>query len=120
MNAHSEHSVIAQFHLAQANVDLHANDNKSLYLFRLDSSVRLLCAKIQSSKVFSDVIMGLILFSCVSLAAEGRGDADSGSWMQDNVPRVFGISLFTYLNVIVLGTAHDYSLTATQINQFST
>ena len=41
---------------------------------RLNSPFRLRCAKIQQSGWFSKMISSLIIFSCISLAAEGRGD----------------------------------------------
>lgn len=49
--------------------------NKSLYLFGVHSSLRIRCARIQQSPWFSKMISSLILFSCASLAAEGRGDS---------------------------------------------
>jgi hypothetical protein len=48
---------------------------KSLYLFSLDHPLRLRCAKIQQSAWFSKMISSLIMFSCASLAAEGRGNS---------------------------------------------
>lgn len=52
-----------------------AAHNKSLYLFAVDNALRLRCAKIQQSPWFSKMISNLIIFSCASLAAEGRGDS---------------------------------------------
>eukprot|EP01051_Picozoa_sp_SAG22_P003802 SAG22_NODE_190_length_15715_cov_21.164980_4_plen_2282_part_00 len=92
-------SVVHMFHHSALHVDLDAKENKSLRVFRLDSHVRITCAKIQESKYFQNTVMGLIMFSCVSLAAEGNPDA---SKRQDLVPVVFGHSLFVYLNILVL------------------
>jgi hypothetical protein len=52
-----------------------ASQNKSLFLFSVDNSLRLRCARIQQSPWFSKMISCLIVFSCASLAAEGRGDS---------------------------------------------
>lgn len=58
--------------------DLDNDAKKSLYIFQLDSPFRLRCAKIQESKRFGQVILILILFSCLSLALEGPRDVQSG------------------------------------------
>lgn len=99
MKGHShedDSSIYDQLMHAVAMGDLDNNNKKSLYLFRLDSLVRLKCAKIQESKRFGQVITILILFSCVSLALEGPQDAQSGF-----VAEYFG-HIFEAINLLVL------------------
>lgn len=63
---------------AKHTVELDAPRNKSCGYFRLDSKVRLAAARIQSSKAFSQAIMSLIGFSCISLALGGPPGHGSG------------------------------------------
>jgi hypothetical protein len=109
----------------------HAASNKSLYLFAVDSSLRMRCARIQQSPWFSKMISSLIVFSCASLAAEGRGDsvelvaaaAAAKSQLADNqlnsipgvdmeavnplqyMPATFlGKDMYFWINLVVLAT----------------
>jgi hypothetical protein len=77
--------------------DLDVAENKSLYMFKLNSKLRLGAARVQQHPMFGRVIMVLILLSCVSLALEGPGEGSSG-WIQDNIGFVFN-----FINGIVLG-----------------
>ena len=80
-----------------------ARYNKSLNMFKLDNKFRLTCAYIQEHPQFQRTITILIIFSCASLAAEGRGEAvESQNWIQDNVPHVFGKDVFWWVNILVL------------------
>ena len=79
---------------AAAVADLEDAKNKSLYLFTLTHPLRLQCAGLQSHPLFSNVILALIMISCISLAVEGPAD---GYVMQN-----FGW-FFNSINVVVLG-----------------
>lgn len=81
----------------QGHDDLHAAHNKSFYLFKLDSAIRLSAAKMQAGRFFKSGILVLILFSCLSLALEGAGQG-SGNWADENLG-----DFFKYLNMVVLG-----------------
>ena len=94
-------SVLHKFNHSALHADLSLSENKSLYIFQLDSHFRKYCAKIQESKYFQKMVMGLIGFSCVSLALEGNGNG--GSNVEDAIPLLWGHSIFDYLNVLVLG-----------------
>ena len=59
---------------AAAVADLEDTKNKSLYLFTLTHPLRLQCAGLQSHPLFSNVILALIMISCISLAVEGPAD----------------------------------------------
>ena len=103
-----------------------AAHNKSLYLFAVDNALRLRCAKIQQSPWFSKMISSLIIFSCASLAAEGRGDSvelvekaaaakeelgdtDTEEMAMDMDPRAYmpatflGKDMYFWINLCVLG-----------------
>lgn len=94
-------------HAAATCKDMNASENKSLYIFRLDSHFRIVAATVQDHPMFKRLVMVLIMISCVSLAVEGRGEGAVGASAPEiaghPVPKVFGIGLFSILNVLVLG-----------------
>jgi hypothetical protein len=92
-------STIHQLIHAAATADPTDSSTKSFYVFGLQNSFRMFCARVQEGKLFKKTIMTLIAFSCVSLAAEGRGDAGG---MADDVPQLLGYSVFDWLNLTVL------------------
>eukprot|EP01052_Picozoa_sp_SAG31_P006184 SAG31_NODE_282_length_18516_cov_9.338600_2_plen_1427_part_00 len=92
----SEENIVQQLLLEAHHVDINAAENKSLKILRLDSAIRINCAKIQSSHWFNRIVMGLILFSSVSLAVEGD------TTITEQLPVIFGYNLFVYLNFLVL------------------
>jgi hypothetical protein len=79
-------------------------ENKSLYIFSLNSLIRLAAAEKLEEPKFKKQVMKMIVFSCVTLAVEGRGDKGTGL-VQDSVEFLepwIGASYFSYLNVLVL------------------
>lgn len=92
-------------HAAATCKDIDAAENKSLYLFRLNSHIRIVAATVQDHRLFKRIVIILIVFSCSSLAIEGRGhDAGSAPTIAgQQVPSILGFDLFSILNVLVLG-----------------
>eukprot|EP01043_Picozoa_sp_COSAG02_P037378 COSAG02_NODE_2799_length_8009_cov_10.033375_1_plen_1293_part_00 len=94
-------------HAAATCKDIDAAENKSLYLFKLDSHIRIVAATVQDHRLFKRIVMILIMISCSSLAIEGRGDDAPGGSAPSigghQIPRILGFSLFSILNVLVLG-----------------
>jgi hypothetical protein len=70
----SDTSGLTLFKHARTMVDVTLSENKSLYIFQLDSKFRILCVKIAEHGMFHKAIFCLIAISCISLAAEGRSE----------------------------------------------
>jgi hypothetical protein len=77
---------------------------RSLFLFSLDSQFRLWCAEKLMEKRYQRRVMIMIVFSCFTLALEGRGDKGTGQ-LQDAVELLrpwIGGSFFDYINFGVM------------------